>query len=184
MEFNGADFNGSGKTVVLEEGTYEATLKSARMYKNEKYQSSDMQTQMDLIWDTGLVDTNDDGEEVPALIYQSFITWSFNERANLSKIVKALMGKEFDPKKAKINLVLDGHDNLQTLPHRSDGKVNVEVFEVNNQHLFGKQAMVSVTVNDNGYNRVESVSAPMRKAGTVRRVQSEPESTSSGAPGL
>jgi hypothetical protein len=167
INLNGSDFNGS-KGVTLEEGTYPVTLKGARIYKNEKYQSDELITQIDLIWDTGETYENDEGKEVPGLITDSFLTLSLNEKANLVKRLQALLGKDFKPGTARVELQVDGHENMATLPHRSDGRPEITVFRINGEDLFGKTAMVGVTINSAGYNRVASVSAPMRQGGARR----------------
>jgi hypothetical protein len=167
INLNGSDFNGS-KSVTLEEGTYPVTLKGARIYKNEKYQSDELITQIDLIWDTGETYENDEGKEVPGLITDSFLTLSLNEKANLTKRLFALLGKDFKPGTAKVELQVDGHESMATLPHRSDGRPEITVFKINGEDLFGKTAMVGVTINSAGYNRVASVSAPMRQGGARR----------------
>ncbi len=167
IEFQTADFNGS-KGVTLEEGTYSVTLAGARIYKNEKFQSDELVTQVDLLWDTGEMYENDEGKEVAGIITDSFLTLSFNEKANLVKRLKAILGKDFDLGRAKVGMQIEGHENTNTLPHRTDGKAKVEEFTVDGESLFGKTAMVGVTINPQGYNRVASVSAPMR-AGAGQR---------------
>ncbi len=173
IQLNGSDFNGS-KGVVLEEGTYPVTLKGARIYKNERFQSSELATQIDLVWTTGETYENDQGEEVEGLIYDSFLTLSLNEKAKLTARLKAILGKDFIPGRAKVDLQVEGHDSMATLPHRSEGRPEITTLRINNEDLFGKTAMVGVTVNPQGYNRVASVAPPMRQGGARKAAASAP----------
>lgn len=159
--FSGSDFNGS-KAVTLDDGTYPATLESIKIYKNDNFEKTGLVTQLDLTWDTGDVVENDDGKEVPALIYQTFVNLSFNKKAKLSDVLRALFGREFDPVTCKVSIEIEDHASPATLEHRSEAKANITSFLVNGEEIVGKQAMVAVTTNDAGYNRVTSISAPMR----------------------
>lgn len=162
LKLSGSDYVGTGGVRLEEPGTYECTLTGASAYRNNLYQSEETRPELTLIWDTGLLDINDNGEEAPVLIYDSYLNISLNEKANLTKRLTALAGGKLDITKAE--LALAGVDSLDDLPHRNDGRVDVTGITLNGEALFGKTALVSVVINDKGYPKVTSVSAPLRKA--------------------
>lgn len=173
MKFSGKDYTGGGDYVLLDPGTYEVTLKSANMYKNNLYQSEELTEQISLVWDTGLIIENNSGVEVEASINDSFLKFSLNEKANLVKRLKALLGAGFDPETAEVEIELDGVDDLDDLKHWRDGRTEVTKFIVNGENIFGKTAIITLGHKQKGdkvYATVENVSAPLqvRKA-TVKR---------------
>lgn len=163
ITINGSNFNSGGKSVTLDPGTYPCTLRGANMYMNNKYQSEETQRQITLIWDTGFTAENEDGEEVDAIIYDSFLNFSFNEKATLTSRVASLIGA-FDARTAEIGIKLDGINTFDELKHFKDGRVDVTDFVVNGQNLFGREVLVTIIHNDKGYAKVTSVSAPIAAA--------------------
>lgn len=172
MEFSGSDYQGKGGGfVTLEDGTYPVTLKAARMYKNNEYgkdpdDPANLMVQIGLIWDTGLVVENDDGEDVEAVIFDDWIRFSLNEKANLVKRLAAIMGAGFDPETAKVRLELeDGITSLDDLPYWREQKVGVTTFELNGETVFGREALVTIAANDKGYSKVTNISSPPKAGG-------------------
>ncbi len=174
VELNGADFQG-GKGGKVPEGTYPCKLVGAYIYKSNKYQSDEENVQLDLLWDTEMVFEGDDGEDFDGIVRDGFITLSLNEKSNLAGRLKALLGKALELKSAKVKIEIDGHENTRTLSHWKDGdKAKVNAFEINGETIFGKEAVIGVITNDAGYPKVNSVSAPMAKAGKSRTASSAP----------
>lgn len=163
ITLNGSNFNSSGKSVTLDPGTYPCTLRGANMYMNNKYQSEETQRQITLIWDTGFTAENEDGEEVDAIIYDSFLNFSFNEKAKLTERVASLIGA-FDARAAAIGIKLDGISNFDELTHFKDGRTDVTDLLVNDKNLWGLEALVTIVHNDKGYAKVTSVTAPIAAA--------------------
>lgn len=169
LSFSGKDFSGDGEFVKPDPGTYPVTLKAARMYLNNEYQSEETMVQISLIWDTGLVAEKEDGTDVDLLIFDDWIRFSLNEKANLTKRLAALMGHGFNPETAKADLELaDGVGSLDDLKHWREGRTDVLKFDVNGESIFGKEAIVTITHNDKGYVKVTNVSAPVKSPATGR----------------
>lgn len=172
LKLSGKDFQGGGGVRLEEPGTYECTLVGASAYRNNLYQSEETRPEITLVWDTGLIDTNDRGEDAPVLIYDSYLNISLNEKANLTKRLAALAGGSLDITKA--DLAIGGVNSLEDLPHRNDGRVDVTNLVLNGEDLFGKTALVSVVINDKGYPKVTGVSAPLRKtASKYKRAETD-----------
>jgi hypothetical protein len=168
IELNGADFQG-GKGGTVPEGTYACKLMAAYIYKSNKFQSEEENVQLDLLWDTELSFEDDDGKEFDGIVRDSFITLSLNESSNLATRLKAIFGKSLEVKNAKVKLEIEGHENTRTLNHwRGGDKAKINIFDVNGESVFGKEATIGVGIKDNGYNKVTSVSAPMKQVGTRR----------------
>lgn len=162
ITLDGKDFQGtSGGIITIDPGTYPMTLKGARIYRDWDFEKTKLQVKLDLIWDSGMVGENDDGDEVDIMVYDSFIVLSLNEKANLVKRLAALLSNDFNPAEAKVNLEIEGYDDLEALPTREESRANVNRFEINGESIFGKQALVEVGLNKNGYNKVTNVSRPM-----------------------
>ena len=161
VSLSGSDFKGGGSGPRLDEaGTYPCTLIGASAYQNQKYQSEELVNQLTLIYDTGYVGENSDGEEAPVLLYAAWLLLSLNEKSNLVKHLTALMGGTLDPETATLNL--GGIKSLNDLTHWKDGRTDLTGLQVNGVELFGKEALVSVTLNDKGYPKVTGVSAPAK----------------------
>ncbi len=122
-----------------------------------------MLTQITLVWDTGMMTENADGAEIPAMIQDSWLTFSLHEKANLTKRLKSILGPDFDVGTAKVTLELDGAESLNDLTHWKEGRTEITRFDINGESIFGKQALVQIEINANNYNRVTNVSAPMRQ---------------------
>lgn len=178
IEFETADYQG-GKGGTVPEGTYPCKLVGAYIYKNNKYQSEEHNVQLDLLWDTELTFEDGDGKEFEGVVRDTFITLTFNEKSNLVPKLKALLGKALDLKTSKVRMEIEGHENTRTLEHwRNGDKAKINVFDINGESVFGKEATVGVGIKENGYNKITSVSAPLRVAGKSR--QTAP--ATSGAP--
>lgn len=161
VNLRGSDYKGGNGTPKLEEaGTYPCTLAGASVYLNEKYQSDEQVHQITLIWDTGLIAENDDGEEVPVMIYDAWLLLSLNEKSNLVKRLTALAGGTLDAENA--NLGLDGVKNLNEIKHWKDGRTDLDGLTLNGEDLFGREALVTIVLNDKGYAKVTNVSAPLK----------------------
>lgn len=174
VDLNGADFQG-GTGGKVPEGTYPCKLVGAYIYKSNKFQSEEENVQLDLLWDTDMVFEDDDGKEFDGIARDGFVTLSLNEKSNLAGRLKALLGKALELKTAKVKIEIDEHENTSTLPHWKDGdKPKINVFEVNGESIFGKEAVIGIITNDNGYPKVKSVSAPMAKAGKSRAASTAP----------
>lgn len=169
MTFSGKDYTGSGDFAQLDPGTYEVTLKGATMYKNNLYQSDELTEQITLIYDTGLLIETKDGKEVDALIYDAWLKFSLNEKANLVKRLSALLGPSFNPEDAEVEIDLDGISHLSDLKHWKDGRTTVTKFVVNGENVFGKSAIVTLTQNEKGYAKVTNISAPLQKRPAPKR---------------
>ncbi|HLS02688.1 MAG TPA: hypothetical protein VK054_12030, partial [Beutenbergiaceae bacterium] len=184
---HGAGGGGPSTADALESTTYQATLIAAQMYKNNKYQSEELTNQITLIWDTGLVMETDEGEEVPVYIYDTFINFSFNEKAKLTSRLKAL-GFEISPT-TNVQLKINGASNLDELEHTKlgrDARKAVEAWEINGENVFGREALVTVEVverNDRKYANVTNASPPMRSpAGGKVKARPATNEAPAGAP--
>ena len=168
INLDGKDFQAGGKSVALEPNTYPMKLKEARAYRDWDFDKTKIQAKLDLIWDSGLVVENDDGEEVDAYVYDSFIVISLNEKANLVKRLSAILGPNFDPAKCKVALEFEGVSALDELPMREEGKTKITRFDVDGESIFGREALVELSLNKNGYNKVTNVSRPLATAGKAK----------------
>lgn len=163
LTLSGSDFKGGGGGPRLEEaGNYPCTLIGANAYINNKFQSEETRPQLTLIWDTGYIGENADGEEVPVLIYDAWINLTLNEKSNLTERLTALLGGSFEPETASLHL--GGVNSLDDLTHWKDGRTDLTSLQVNGQEMFGQQAHVSVVMNDKGYPKVTGVTAPPKAA--------------------
>src|SRR5690625_4560562 len=163
INLNGKDFKGGAGGAKLEEaGTYPCTLIGASAYQNNKYQSDELTNQITLIWDTGYIGENDDGEEVPVYIYDAWINLSLNEKAKLISRFRALLGGTLDAETAQVNI--KGITSLDALQHWKEGRTTVEGITVNDTDLFGLEALVTVEINDAGYPKVTQVAPPVKSA--------------------
>ena len=183
ISFDGKDYSGSGEFIKPDPGTYPCTLKGARMYLNNEYESDKTMAQISLIWDTGLIAEKDDGTEVDLLIYDDYIRWSLNEKANLTKRFTAIFGHSYEPETAQVFLKLaDGVQSLDDLKHWREGRTDVLEFTVNGDNVFGREALVTIVHNAKGYVKVTNVSAPAKAPASgrvkVRQAAEAPE----GAP--
>lgn len=179
LKLSGSDFTGGGTSVKLDEpGTYPCTLVGASAYLNNKYQSEEVVPQVTLIWDSGYTAENDDGQEVPVLIYDAWLLLSLNEKSNLVKRLTALAGGTLDPETA--DLELGGINSLDQLTHWKEGRTDVERLVLNGEELFGKEALVTVTINDKGYPKVTGVTAPLKSGKAGGKLK--PRSAPAGAP--
>lgn len=179
LNLSGKDFQGAGGVRLEEPGTYECTLIGASAYRNNLYQSEETRPELTLIWDTGLVDTNNQGEDAPVLIYDSYLNITLNEKANLTKRLTALAGGKLNIIEA--DLSIGGVTSLDALPHRDEGRVDIPSITLNGEELFGKTALVSVTINDKGYPKVTTVAAPVKKNASKYKKATETEAPA-GAP--
>ena len=172
MILTGESFN-SGDFVKAAVGTHPCVLLSAEAYLNNKFQSDELQAQVTLVWDTETIGETDSGEEVDILIFDSFINLSLNEKATLTKRLKALV--DFDENTCKLEIVWDGEQikALTDLPHRTESKKKINDIKIDGVSVFGKPALVAVELNDKGYNKVTSVSKPLASA-AKRKVKAEP----------
>jgi len=160
LNLRGSDYKGGTAGAKLDEpGTYECTFIGASAYLNQKYQSEEVVPQLTLIWDSGYMAENDDGEEVPVLIYDAWLLLSLNEKANLVKRLTALAGGTLDPEQA--NLSLPGIKSLDDLTHWKDGRTDTALV-LNGEDLAGRTALVTVTINEKGYPKVTGVTAPLK----------------------
>jgi len=160
ISVNGSQFQGSSDFIKPEKGTYPCKLVSASMYKNENFDKDKLLTQITLEWDTGLVGENSNGDEVDVVIFDSWLTFSLNEKANLTKRFKALM--DFDERTA--DLQVEFADNISSeddLKHWRDGRAKVMDIRINDKSLFGLEALVEVGENSAGYTKVVNVSKPL-----------------------
>lgn len=163
LNLSGSDYKGGAGGAKLEEaGTYPCTLIGASAYQNNKYQSDELTHQVTLIWDTGYIGENDDGEEVPVLIYDAWINLSLNEKAKLISRFAALLGGKLDAETAQVNI--KGITSLDALQHWKDGRTTIDGITVNGEEMFGKEALVTVILNDAGYPKVTQVAPPVRQA--------------------
>jgi len=182
LTLDGSQFKGGGGGVQLDQpGTYPCTLKGASVYKNNLYQSEETRPEITLIWDTGLVGENNDGEEVPVYVYDSFINLSLNEKAKFVNRLTALMGGTLDPETARLNI--GGVTDLNSLPHRKDGRTEVTSLTLNDEDLFGKEALITVTI-DGDWAKVTNASPPVNAAagtGKLKR-KAAPAAAPAGAP--
>ena len=180
ISISGKDYQGGGSFVTPDPGTYPCTLVGAKMYKNENFDKDKLLNQIGLVWDTGLVVENDDGKEVDLLIFDDWLTFSLNEKANLTKRFKALA--DFDERTADLDIEFE-NDNVTTLDqlqHWREHKEPITMLKLNGENLFGKQALVSVELNASGYAKVTGVSKPMAQAsGKVKARNTAPPA---GAP--
>lgn len=175
MILSGSEYQG-GDFIKPEAGTHEATLLSAEAYMNDNYEKSARIPQLTLVWDLGLVE-NDNGDEVPLLVYDSFINITLNEKAKLTKRLKALA--DFD--ETTCQFVMDFEQELKDLsqlPYRVDGKIKIVNLEINGERLFGKTALISLEINDNGYPKVTNVVKPIKRA----KAAAKPVETASATP--
>ena len=184
FNMNGSQFLGAGNFVQVEPGTHECVLLSAEAYLNDRFNSTETQPQLTLIWDTETVGERDDGSEVDLVIYDSFLNLSLNEKAKLVNRFHAV--SDFEPDSVDMQIVFDndaitGPDHL---PHRTDRKEKVNNILLNGESIFGKRALVEVTLNDNGYTKVKSVSKPLAAKAKRRKVLTEPEAQEEAIPGL
>lgn len=169
LELNGADFQG-GKGGTVPEGTYPCKLTAAYIYKSNKFQSEEENVQVDLLWDTELSFEDDDGKEFDGIVRDGFLTLSLNDKSNLAKRLQAILGKSLELKTARVKIEIEGHEHTRTLSHWQAGeKAKINTLEINGESIFGREATIGVSIKENGYNKVTSVSAPMRAAGVKRQ---------------
>lgn len=176
---------GNSTANVLEAGTYPCTLTAAEMYKNFKYQSEEETTQITLIWDTGHTVESESGEDIPVYIYDSFINWTFNEKAKLTERLTAL-GFTGVNAKTPIGIDLGGlksFDELENIRNGREARKSVEAWEVNGENVFGREALITIDINDKGYPRVKQVSAPIKQpAGNKLKARTAINEAPAGAP--
>lgn len=177
---DGSQFKGGGGGVQLDTpGTYPCTLKAASVYKNNLYQSEETRPEITLIWDTGLIGENNDGEEVPVYVYDSFINLSLNEKAKLINRLTALMGGTLDATTARLNL--GGVTDLHSLPHRKEGRIDVTSLTLNEQEMFGKEALITVTI-DGEWAKVTNASPPVNASAAAGKFKRKANDVPAGAP--
>lgn len=182
ITLDGSQFKGGGGGVQLDQpGTYPCTLKGASVYKNNLYQSEETRPEITLIWDTGLVGENDDGEEVPVYVYDSFINLSLNEKAKLINRLTALVGGNLQADTARLNL--GGVTDLHSLPHRKEGRIDVTSLMLNDEEMFGREALITVAI-DGDWAKVTNASPPVNTAAGTGKLKRkvEPAAAPAGAP--
>ena len=95
-----------------------------------------------------------------ASAYRNNLYQSEDTRPELTLIWDTgLVAEKDDGEEAPV-LIYDSYLNIS----RNDGRIDVAGITLNGEALFGKTALVSVVINDKGYPKVTSVSAPLRKA--------------------
>lgn len=174
INLSGSDYSGSGEYVQLDPGTYPATLTGATIYQNLEWKDDPadpdvFMVQVGLIWDTGLVLEKSDGTEFDAIIYDDWLRFSLNEKANLAKRLQAII-PGLDLAAAAVTVETEtGLGDLEDAPYWRDGKEKITTFDINGESIFGKEALVTIKHNDKGYVKVVSVTPPLQTSGKAKQ---------------
>lgn len=184
---------------AIEPGTYHATLKRASLSTEKEFKSDAFNDgeglkyqAINLTWDV-------DGEEWT----ERFIKVSLHENAKLFNRLSALLGRKINDTdqvdwginpQAKKGLWIDDYyrakeddaekgvkkDQLVHLDQKAEGiEGALDSIQINGEELIGRTCLLTLDVNDKGYNRATAGAAnPLPKRGAGRRpapVQAEPE---------
>lgn len=171
--------SGSGG-VKLDPGTYPCKLVGADMYLGTKFQSEETQPNITLIWDSGYTYEDDDGNDRPVYIYDSFLNFKFSPskhsmKSHLTERIYALGFPNFEPGKNKPEVRHEDFDNLKeflaSLTLRKDGTTALSDFLIDGESLFGREALVQIVHNDKGYVDVVSVTPPVKTAPADKKLR-------------
>ena len=166
----------SGNLQPLEAGQYPNCVLE-RVYAFRQKQKDDntgdefIRTKLSLYWNSGYVVPE---TEEPFFLTDGFVTFSFHERANFTKMLSTLgFLKVGEPVEFEYEL---GGDyvgrSFNDLPiyegsgPKKDIEIPVESLKINDRELIGTTATLIVSVKDSGYNKIDLVLRDAPKAPT------------------
>ena len=163
----------------LDSGSYEMRPVAATMYRASNnaslYDSSKedkIVPQMSIHWEAVEEIEDVDGVLARHVIELAYVTYSLNAQAKLVKILKALLPKTFSGS-SKVTFELEGGvENVSQLPMKDSGEIEVLSMSVDGIPVLGNEdvyAVLGLELKDNGYNRVTSFSAPVKRGGSSKR---------------